>query len=57
MAISTKGVIAYKLYEKGGSNKDRFLDFLQENILSKMNNKLIKKYNKTTLLSRYIDVE
>ena len=28
MAISTKGVVAYKFYEKGGSNKDRFLDFL-----------------------------
>ena len=34
MAISTKGVVAYKFYEKGGSNKDRFLEFLQNNILS-----------------------
>ena len=24
MAISTKGVVAYKFYEKGGSNKERF---------------------------------
>ena len=40
MAISTKGLVAYKFYEKGGSNKDRFLDFLQNNILSKMKNKL-----------------
>ena len=28
MAISTKGVVAYKFYEKGGSNKDRFSDVL-----------------------------
>ena len=41
MAISTKGVVAYKFYEKGGSNKDRFLEFLQNNILSKMKNKLL----------------
>jgi transposase len=41
MAISTKGVIAYKFYEKGGSNKERFLNFLQENILFKMKNKLL----------------
>lgn len=41
MAISIKGVVAYKFYEKGGSNKDRFLDFLQKNILSKMKNKLL----------------
>ena len=34
MAISTKGVVAYKFYEKGGSNKDRFLEFLQNNIFS-----------------------
>jgi transposase len=41
MAISTKGVIGYKFYEKGGSNKERFLEFLQENILIKMKNKLL----------------
>jgi len=41
MAISTKEVVAYKFYEKGGSNKDRFLEFLQNNILSKMKNKLL----------------
>ena len=41
MAISIKGVVAYKFYEKGGSNKERFLDFLQINILSKMKNKLL----------------
>ena len=31
---------AYKFYEKGGSNKDRFLDFLQKNILLKIKDKL-----------------
>jgi hypothetical protein len=41
MAISIKGVVAYKFYEKGGSNKDRFLEFLQKNILSKIKNKLL----------------
>jgi len=41
MAISTNGVVTYKFYEKDGSNKDRFLEFLQNNILSKMKNKLL----------------
>ena len=41
MSISSKGVVGYKFYEKGGSNKYRFLDFLQKNILSKMKNKLL----------------
>ena len=41
MAISTKGVVGYKFYEKGGSNKERFLKFLEDNILSKTKNKLL----------------
>ena len=41
MSILSKGVVGYKFYEKGGSNKDRFLEFLQNNILSKMKNKLL----------------
>ena len=41
VAISTKGVIGYKLFEKGASNKERFLQFIQDNILSKYNNKLL----------------
>ena len=38
---SIKEIVAYKFYEKGGLNKERFLDFLQINILSKMKNKLL----------------
>lgn len=54
MAISTKGVIAYKLYEKGETNKDRFLDFLQENILSKMNNKLLLFDNARSYIAKEV---
>ena len=35
MAISSAYVVGYKFYEKGGSNKERFLKFLEDNILSK----------------------
>lgn len=31
-AISNKKCIGWKLYEKGGSTKERFIDFLQKNI-------------------------
>ena len=41
MGISTKGVVGYKFYEKGGSNKERFLKFLEDHILSKTKNKLL----------------
>jgi len=40
-AISTKGVLGWKLYDKGGINSERLYDFLQENITSKYKNKLI----------------
>jgi len=40
-AISTKGVIGWKLYDKGGIDTERLYDFLEEHITSKMKNKLI----------------
>jgi negative regulator of replication initiation len=38
-AISTKGVIGWKLYDKGGIN--RLKEFLEENITNKYKNKLV----------------
>ena len=40
-AISVNGVIHWDLYEKGGINTDRLIDFLEHNITSKLKNKLI----------------
>lgn len=40
-AISSKGVIGWKLYDKGGIDSERLHDFLDENITSKYNDKLI----------------
>jgi transposase len=40
-AISVDGVIDWELYEKGGINTDRLIDFLEQNITSKLRNKLI----------------
>ena len=35
------GVLHWDLYQKGGINTDRLIDFLEHNITSKMKNKLI----------------
>lgn len=40
-AISTKGVIGWKLYDKGGIDSNRLKEFLEENITTKYKNKLI----------------
>jgi transposase len=40
-AISVDGVIDWDLYEKGGINTDRLIDFLEQNITSKLRNNLI----------------
>jgi transposase len=40
-AISVNGVIHWDLYEKGGINTDRLVEFLEHNITSKLKNKLI----------------
>ena len=40
-AISSKGVIGWKLYNKGGIDSERLHDFLEENITSKYDDKLI----------------
>ena len=40
-AISVYGVIEWDLYEKGGINTDRLIEFLEKNITSKLRNKLI----------------
>ncbi len=40
-AISVDGVLHWDLYEKGGINTDRLIDFLEHNITSKLRNKLI----------------
>lgn len=41
MAISSEGVVGWKLYEKGGMDSDRLIDFLDEYVTSKYRNKLI----------------
>jgi transposase len=40
-AITTKGCIGYKIYEKGGIDSIRLIDFLEKNIVNKYKNKLI----------------
>jgi hypothetical protein len=40
-AISTKGVLGWELYDKGGINSERLYNFLREHITSKFKNKLI----------------
>lgn len=40
-AISVNGVVGWDLYEKGGINADRMVEFLEEHITSKYRNKLI----------------
>jgi transposase len=40
-AINVDGVVDWDLYEKGGINTDRLIDFLEKNITSKLRNKLI----------------
>jgi transposase len=40
-AISTKGVLGWDLYEKGGINTDRLVEFLETHITNRYKNKLI----------------
>jgi len=40
-AICSKGVLGWKLYEKGGIDSDRLYEFIKDNITSKYKNKLI----------------
>jgi len=40
-AISTKGILGWKLYEKSGINADRLYEFLETHITNKYKNKLI----------------
>lgn len=40
-ALSTRGVIGYELYEKGGIDTNRLAQFLEKYIVSKYKNKLI----------------
>jgi len=40
-AITSKGLIEWDLYEKGGITTDRLVEFLEKNITSKLKNKLI----------------
>jgi transposase len=40
-AINVNGVVDWDLYEKGGINTDRLIDFLEQNITNKLRNKLI----------------
>jgi len=41
VAISHHKLIGYKLYEKGGINTDRYIEFIKENILDVYEDKLI----------------
>jgi len=40
-AVSVNGIVNWDLYEKGGINTDRLIEFLEHNITSKLRNKLI----------------
>ena len=40
-AISTNGVIGYEIYEKGGINSERLVEFLKKFVLKKYKNKVI----------------
>jgi hypothetical protein len=40
-AISADGVVGWDLYDKGGINEDRMVEFLEQHITSKYRNKLI----------------
>lgn len=40
-AITVKGVIGWDLYDKGGINTDRLVDFLEQHITGNLKNKLI----------------
>ena len=40
-AISTNGVIGYEIYEKGGINSERLVEFLNKFVLKKYKNKVI----------------
>ena len=40
-AITTKGVIGYEIYDKGGINSERLINFLNKFIVKKYKNKLI----------------
>jgi transposase len=40
-AISSSKCVGYKLYEKGGTTKERFVEFLQKNVFNKYKNYLI----------------
>ena len=41
VAISNKKCIGWKLYKKGAVNKERFIEFLTDNILSKYKKRLL----------------
>ena len=41
VAINNLKCIRYKLYEKGGMNKERFVDFLKDNVFNNYKNNLI----------------
>ena len=41
VAINNSKCIGYKLYEKGGMNKERFVDFLKDNVFNNYKNNLI----------------
>lgn len=41
VAICSKGLVGYKIYDKGGMNSDRFIDFLNEICLTKHKNKVL----------------
>jgi transposase len=41
MAISSKGMVGWKLYEKGGMDSERLIDFLNEYVTTKYKDKLI----------------
>jgi hypothetical protein len=54
VAINNSKCIGYKLYEKGGMNKERFVDFLKDNVFTKYNNNLIILDNAGSHNNQYV---
>ena len=54
VAISNSKCIGWKLYEKGGMNKERFVEFMEEKIFNKYNNHLIVLDNAGSHRNSYV---
>lgn len=54
VAISNYKCIGWKLYEKGGMSKEQFVEFLEEFVFDKYDNRLIVLYNSGRHRNNYV---